>query len=142
MRNSAVAPAHFDHVAGVQHAESFGPRNLVLTEQELDALGVLRNDIELARHHRAQVDARVVGDHAVFGPMQSQPLEVLGRLQQRLGRNAAHVDTGAAQRAVGFDAGDREAKLRRAYTGDVAAGPTAEDDDIGGQGSGGSHPEK
>ena len=63
-------------------------------------------------------------------------LEVLGRLQQRLRRDAADVGARAARRglAVGarpvVDAGDLEAELRGADRGDVAAGTGADDDDV------------
>ena len=56
-------------------------------------------------------------------------LEVLGRLQQRLRRNAADVGAGASRRGLAagarpiVDAGRPEPELRAANRGDVAAGP-------------------
>src|SRR5690606_35983687 len=63
-------------------------------------------------------------------------LEMLGRLQQRLGRDAAHVGAGAAGRGAalvvgpGVDAGNRLPKLGGANGGDVAAGARADHDDV------------
>ena len=65
--------------------------------------------------------------HAVLGRVQPRELEVLGRLEQRLGRNAPDVDAGAAERLVHLDANGVEAELRGADRGDVTAGPAADD---------------
>ena len=51
-------------------------------------------------------------------------------LEQRLGRNAAPVEAGAAERRRALDHGGLEAQLRGADRGDVAAGPGADDDDV------------
>ena len=59
-------------------------------------------------------------------------LIMLGRRQQRLGRNAADVDAGAAERLVHLDADGVEAELGGADRGDVAARSAADDDDVGG----------
>src|SRR5262249_37716150 len=60
-----------------------------------------------------------------------QIVENLGRAQQRLGRNAAPVETDAAE-IFPFDNGRLETELRRADGGDVAARPRADDDDVEG----------
>jgi hypothetical protein len=63
-------------------------------------------------------------------------MELLGRLQQRLGRNAAHVEAGAAERRLAIladeivDAGGLQAKLRRADGGDIAGRAGADDDHV------------
>ena len=57
-------------------------------------------------------------------------LEFLGTVQQRLGRNAAYIQAGAAQRAALFNAGHLQAELRRANGRDIAAGAAADDNKI------------
>ena len=54
--------------------------------------------------------------------------------EERLGRDAADVDAGAAEGLVGFDADDGEAELCGADGGDIAAGAAADDDEIRGEG--------
>ena len=92
--------------------------------------------VSLRRQHLGQVQAQALDLDAVVGEVLAGVLVVLGRLQQRLGGNAADVGAGAAQgrAALGVlplvDAGDVEAELRRADGGDVAAGAAADDDDV------------
>ncbi len=52
-------------------------------------------------------------------------VEVRG-LQQRLGRDAADIEAGAAERAAHFDAGGLEAELRRLDGADIAARTAAD----------------
>ena len=110
--------------------------DLVLLEQVQDAVVVLRDDLVLAREHLRDVDREALDLDAVLGEGMAGVLEVLGRLQQRLRRDAADVGAGAARRglAVGarpvVDAGGLEAELRGADRGDVAAGAAADDDDV------------
>ena len=60
-------------------------------------------------------------------------IKILGRLQQCLGGNAAHVGASAAGRGLArrrlpfIDARDLHAQLRRADGGDIAAGAGADD---------------
>ena len=51
-------------------------------------------------------------------------------LEQRLGRDAAPEQAGAAERLLLLDDGGLEAELRGADRGDVAAGARADDDDV------------
>ena len=51
-------------------------------------------------------------------------------LEQRLGRNAAPVEAGAAERRLALDDGGLQAELRGANGGDVPAGAGADDDDV------------
>src|SRR5207249_709872 len=66
----------------------------------------------------------------------SRLFEVLRGLQQRLGRNAADVGAGAAERRLALralpvvDARGRKAELRRADRGDVAAWTAADHDNV------------
>ena len=53
----------------------------------------------------------------------------LRRAQQRLGGDAAPVETNAAQ-MLALHHGGLEAKLRRANGGDITARPAADDEDV------------
>ena len=57
-------------------------------------------------------------------------LEHLGGMQQRLRRNAADVEAGAAEGGALLDHRDLHAELRRADRADIAAGAGADDDEI------------
>ena len=72
-------------------------RDLVLLEQVQDAVVVLRDDLVLARQHLRDVDREALDLDAVVGERMAGVLEVLRRLQQRLGRDAADVGARAAQ---------------------------------------------
>ncbi len=107
------------------------PVDLVLLEQERDAVDVGGDRVVLVLHHGGHVElaARATftpsGGHAVAGL-----LEHLGGVEQRLGRDAADVEAGAAERLALLDDGDFHAELRRADRADIAAGPGADDDEI------------
>ena len=139
VRDRAVGRYHFHHVARLQRAVALGPRDLVLLEQELDALGVLGHDVGFASHHRRQVDRGAVDLDPVFGRMQAQPFVVFGALEECLRRNAPYIHARSAQRLVEFDAGDGEAELCRANRGDIAAGAAAKHHDVGSLKSRGGH---
>ena len=75
--------------------------------------------VELRLHvdaHDAEVVARL--------------LVQLGRVQQRLRGNAADVEAGAAERCALLDHGDLQPELAGADGANVAAGPSADDDQI------------
>src|SRR5262249_45285620 len=54
----------------------------------------------------------------------------LGRMQQRLRRNAADVEAGAAVRRALLDHRGLESKLRRANGADIASRAGADDDEV------------
>ena len=127
----SVGAGDVDEVAGAQRAAPLRPRDLVLPEEELDALRVLRHDVVLALEHAREVDLDVADADAVLGGVLAQELDVLGRVEERLGRDAADVDAGAAERLVHLDADGVEAKLGGADGGNVSARAAADDDDVG-----------
>src|SRR3954451_1170279 len=102
--------------------------HLVLPHQKADTV------IEPLRHHARSLDdgsgivADVLGREAVVLRV-LHVVEDLGRAQQRLGRDAAPVETNAAK-IISFDNRRLEPELCRADRGDVAAGPRADDDDV------------
>ena len=64
--------------------------------------------------------------------VQPGKLELLGRLQQRLRRDASDVDAGSAEGRCGFDTGRAQPELGSANGGDIPTGTAADNDDIGG----------
>ena len=81
--------------------------------------------------HRAEVELDLAGADAPFGERPVMRfLEQLGRVEQRLGRDAADVEAGAAQRLAALGAGGLEAELRGTDRGDIAAGAGADHQDV------------
>ena len=114
---------------GVEQAAVAGDDlDLAALEQVLDAAALLRDDRGLARHEGAEVEAGLAeGDAELPGAArQAQPLD--GR-HQGLGRDAAAVETGAADLAR-LDQGDLRAELRGAQRGHVAGRAAAQHDDV------------
>ena len=109
-----------------QAAEALQPRHLVLAEQELDALGEVRDHLVLAAHQGREVELDLAGLHAVLRQLVAgHRVEVRG-LQQRLGRDAADIEAGAAEGAALLDAGGLQAQLRRLDGADIAARAAAD----------------
>ncbi len=102
--------------------------DLVLLEQETDAVRQLRGDAARPRHDLADVEARLlVGQPVGIGML--HVMVDFSRPQQRLGRNAAPVEADAAK-VLPIDHGGLEAELRRPDRRDVAARPRPDDDDV------------
>ena len=133
---AAVVLLDLDQVARVQGAEAVERGHLVGLEQHRDAAGELADDLVLATDHDAHVDRRLLGRDAVVGESVQQVMELARAVQQRLGRDAAHPQAGAAERRLVvlaqscIDAGDFQAQLRGADRRDVSAGAAADHDDI------------
>ena len=102
--------------------------DLVLPEEELDALRHPLGDLTAAPEGRRVVGAEVVEAHPeVGGPLEE--LEDLGVPEQRLGGDAPPVQADAP-RPVLLDHGRLQPELRRANGRHVAAGARAHDDDV------------
>ncbi len=71
--------------------------DLVLAEEEVDAAGVLADHLVLARHHRREVEPDRADLDAVRGQRVPRLVEFLRGLQQRLRRDAADIEAGAAE---------------------------------------------
>src|SRR3954469_16253783 len=99
LRRAREASVTLDHV------------DLVLTHQELESLGVLGNDLRLAADDGAPVELHVLSaDHAeLFAFLQM--VRQFGVEQQRLGRDAAYVQAGAAELVVFLNERRLQAKL-------------------------------
>src|SRR5690606_18413937 len=116
--------------------EALQPADLVLAEQELDALRHPVDDGRLARLHLRNVDAHAVDADAVRIVAVAHQRIRLARREQRLRRNAADVQARSTERELALgvaptlDAGDVHAELRGADRRDVAAGAGSDDDDV------------
>jgi hypothetical protein len=111
--------------------------DLVLLEQPGDAARQPGDDRVLPLHHLGQVELEVADDDPVAGELVLGLEEVLGGVEQGLGRDAPDVQAGAAEALILLDAGDPHAELGRADGGDVPAGAGADDDQVVGRGGGG-----
>ncbi len=81
--------------------------------------------------HLVEVEAGTVDLDAELGEgTVARFLEQLGRVEQRLGRDAADIEAGAAQRLARFGACGLQAQLRRADRRDIAAGASADHQDV------------
>jgi hypothetical protein len=92
------------------------PVDLVLLEEHLDAAGEPGDHLVLARVHGGHVDADAgrgrPGEAPLLGGLRD--LERVGVLEQRLGRNAAPDEAGAAERLLLLDDRHLQAELRGA----------------------------
>ena len=104
--------------------------DLVLLEQEIDALDVAVDALVLELHQRGEIELRRADADAHLGKAMSGLLEHLRGVQQRLRRDAADVEAGAAVGRALLDHRDLHAELRRADRADIAAGAGADDDEI------------
>ena len=89
------------------------PGDLVLLEQELDALGQPADDLVLPRVDLRHVDRRrpAADDDTPIRCVLNH-LQRVGVLEQRLRRNTTPDQTGAAKRLLLFDDGNRLPELR------------------------------
>jgi hypothetical protein len=102
--------------------------DLVLAKEKLDALGHLPGDAARAVHDLGEIETDLLcRDAERFGLLQRAVK--LGALEQRLGRNAAPVQAGAAG-ALELDARDFLAELTGANGTRIARRATADDDEI------------
>ena len=109
---------------------AFDPVDLVLLEQELDPLGVGVDRVLFVGLHLRPIDRRAFALEAHIGKVVFGFVQHMRGMQQRLGRDTADVQAGAAQRLAALDTGGFEAQLGAADGGYIAAGAGADDDDI------------
>ena len=125
----AIVGLDLDLARPGQFAIALDPVHLVLLHQELDALGVLGNDLILALDELGKVQARVVAQDSLLLPVR-ELLPEGGGVQQGLGGDAADVQAGAAELGVLLDQGGLEAVLPGPHRGGIAARPAANDDKV------------
>ena len=113
-----------------QLAVAFHGLDFVLLHQELEALGVLGDDLRFALLNRGPVElARVDALDAEFFRV-FQVVPEFGVEEQRLGRDAADVQAGAAEESVFFDESGFQAVLAGADGGGVSGRAAADDGDV------------
>ena len=93
-----------------------------------DAGAELLDNLALPGLHRGPVEARSRGLDAVFLALEDMDI-MLGGVEESLGRDAAHVEAGAAQRLLLYQE-DLLLPRAQALRGDIAAGTAADDDDV------------
>src|SRR4029077_14696372 len=106
------------------------PVHLVLAEQPGDALREAVDDLLLADHHRGQIERHVADAHPVRAQPVARQVVVLARVEQRLARDAADVQTRDAERDVLLDADDVHAELRGPDGAGVSRRARADDDEV------------
>src|SRR5690606_30575758 len=94
--------------------------DLVLLEQERDTLHVAVDTSVLEFQHARQIKLRLADLDAHLRECVRGFLETLGREQQRLGWNAADIETGAAKGRPLLDNGHLHAELGGADRADIA----------------------
>ena len=102
--------------------------DLVLAHEIGDAVRQPLGDFAAALDHAGEVEADIVGGEPELGGAAHRVIE-LGGAEQRLGRDAAPVETDAAEMLALDDRG-LEAELGGADRGDIAAGPRADHGEI------------
>src|SRR6185503_9188973 len=123
--------ADLDRVPIDEARAALEPFDLVLLEQEFDALGKALHGLEPRRVHLAEVELDLRRLHAPFGERPVMRfLEQFRGVEQSLRRDAADVEAGAAERLAALGAGGLQPELCRADRGDIAAGAGADHQDV------------
>src|SRR5574343_613396 len=112
--------------------------DLVLLQQHLDAAGQLIHDAILACLHGRHVDGCLADLDALRFEAVIGFLKQVRGVQQGFGRDAAHVQAGAAKArltlrvgiGIGFGTSCRETELRSTDSSNVAAGATANNEHV------------
>ncbi len=117
-------------LAPVKAGIALQPFDLVLLEQEFDAAGQLLDRVLALAVHRVEVELRLHLDAELGEGAVGRGVIIFRRVEHRLGRDAADVEAGPAERLAPFGAGGLEAELRGADRGDIAAGTGADHQDV------------
>ena len=126
----AVVAVDLDLVGRRKLAPALDIVDLVLLEQALDAARQLPHVLVLVGEHLAQVEADAGRVDAKLAHVVLGLVVEVRRVQQRLGRDAADVEAGAAERAALLDARDLHAHLAGLDGRDVAAGAATDDNEV------------
>ncbi len=134
--NIAVQTGHFDLLASEQLAVTFEDGHTVGLQQCRDTAGKVLNDLVLARNHGRNVHSHFASADAMDLEALMGFVELVGAVQQRLGRNATYVEAGAAKRGltilalVLFDTRGLQTQLGCTNGGYIAARAGTDDDDV------------
>ena len=116
---------------GAEHAaRAVEVIDLVLREQERDAVDVALHALVLEGQHLGEVELRLRRSMPMAAKRVARLLVELGGVQQRLGGDAADVEAGAAVRRPLLDHGRPSGRAGRADGAHIAAGAGADDDQI------------
>src|SRR5581483_1418224 len=126
----AIIALHFDLAGRGDAAGTAEGVDLVLLQQEVDALDVAFDAFVLELHHRREIELRLADADAHHREVLGRHFEHIGGVQQRLRWDAAYIEAGAAEGGALFHHRGLQAKLRRADGADVTAGAGANDDEI------------
>ena len=126
------SPSDRDRARLVDAAGALERGDLVLPEQEGDALGRRVDHLALALHELGEVELRRADLDAVHGEIVARLLEQVRGLQQRLGRDAADIEAGAAEGRALLDHRHLHAELGGADRRHIAAGTGADHDEVEG----------
>lgn len=111
-------------------------RDLVFLEQVKDTVVVLLDDLVFASDQGIEIEFDIVHLDAVFGKAGIDLVVMLGRLQQRLGRNTSDVSASAARSRLagiigpGVDTRNIHAQLGGTNRGNVPTRPCTDNDYI------------
>ena len=119
-----------DLLAALERAQPADVLDLVLLDQRVEALGQPRDDLvaPLGGDRVVVRDVPDVDAHVASAVLDA--LVELGRLEHRLGGNAADPQAGPAERRAVVDQRDLQAQLPGAECGRIAACAAAEDDEV------------
>ena len=132
----AVVARDLDAAFAQQLPAARHPGHAVRLKERRDAARELPHHLVLVHHHGRHIEACALDPNAMDGDAIAQVGVELGRFEQRLRRDAADVQAGAAERGVVFDiaplvhARNLQPELRRADRGHIARGSGADHDDI------------
>lgn len=104
--------------------------NLVFFHQKINALRGLPHHFVFAVYHLRHVHFEVGQADAVHFKLMLGVVKMLRAVEQRFRRDAAHVETGAAEHTVALDDGSFEAQLGTTDGGYIAARPGADDGNV------------
>ena len=125
----APAPLTESSVGDVKEASPVMTVTLRAFASEGDPADELGDDGVLALQERGDVGRDGADPDAVVGGVVAGEDELLGGIEERLARDAAHVEAGPPEGGALLDQRDLEAELRRAEGADIAAGAGADDHD-------------
>ena len=94
--------ADLDLAAAEQAGRSLNRRDVVFLEQKRNAVGQAFDDAVLALEHRGQIEIDPAELDAVIAEAILGEVKELAGIEQRLARDAADVEAGAAERALLF----------------------------------------
>ena len=127
---ATLGKLHLDLAGTGNAALAFDVFNTVFLEQEFDALGQTVNGFVLLVQHGRKVNFDAGCLDAQLGKFCIGCFEKLGGMQQRLGRDAAHVEAGAAEGCIFLDADSLHPELGCLNGSDIASGAGSNDNQV------------